>query len=163
VIGEPAFHLLEVAFAGAFLRLLAGPTEAPGEQAAEVVGVVAHAKVPLDQGRHALGGPQVGGPAMGHGPFTEQGLQLGQLLVGQSRLGAQSGFGSQTARLTRQAPPATKGRGSDTQKASNDAWGLPSFDQRHGSPPAPFQLSCAPFWPHTSSWATSVPQEVFRR
>src|SRR5262245_13550865 len=81
VVGNPAFHLLEVAFAGTFLRLLAGPAQASHQQAVDMGRVIANTKVTLDQHGDALTGPQVVGPTVRHCPLLEQGFQSGPLWI----------------------------------------------------------------------------------
>src|SRR6266487_4207656 len=58
LISFPAFHLLVVALAGAPLRLVAGPVQAPQQQAADIVGMVLDAEVAADYLRDAGRGPQ---------------------------------------------------------------------------------------------------------
>src|SRR5439155_8232518 len=128
VVGDPAFHLLEVAFPSSFLRLLAGPAQALVEEPADVVGVIPNTEMPLDQHGDPLTSPQVVGPTMSHSAFGEQGFQSGHLLIGQAHLTTQKGSGIQAAGLTSQASPTTKGGGSHAQNPSHDAGRLSTFE-----------------------------------
>src|SRR5262245_9246658 len=154
VVGYPAFHLLEVLFAGAFLRLLRGPVQTLIEQPADVIGMVINAEVALDQYGDPLGGPQVVGPTVRHSPLVEQALQSNQLLRAETRRAARGGLDSQSVGLASQASPTTQGGTSNAKDACDDAGRLSTFDQCDGPTPASFQLSSCPFWSHTTLYAS---------
>jgi hypothetical protein len=75
-----------VALAGPLLWLLAGPAQLPLEDLADVLGVEAHLEVPLDQVGDPGGGPQLGAPAVGHGPLQEQLLKPLAVRLGEARV-----------------------------------------------------------------------------
>src|SRR5271154_561497 len=149
IIGYPAFHLLQIAFASAFLWLLACPVKALCEQSIDMGGVVINAEVTFDQHPYPFTRPQMVGPTVSDSAFLQQGFQNMQLVNRQARLGARSWFGKQSVRQARHASPTTKGGRCNAKNARHDAWRLSSIDQRNSPTSAPFQLRSFPFWPHT--------------
>ena len=53
-----------VTLPGLLLRLLAGPAEPELEDLTDVLGMVSHPEMSLDQHRDAVGGPKLGAPAV---------------------------------------------------------------------------------------------------
>src|SRR5271170_1647970 len=87
--------------------------------------------MPANKVGDTLGSPQLVGPTVGMGAFTEQLLQLLLLREGQARCGAQVGFGSEAVRLFGQLEPAIDGTRVDADDAGNILYLVALFDSLH--------------------------------
>ena len=147
-LGDPPFHLLVVALAGAFLRFLTGPVQTLFQQLTYMLRVILDAKVSFDQDRHPPRGPQLIGPTVCHRPLAEQGSQLAQLRVRHAARTTRGRFGTQTTPMASQpSPPMDRSTG-DPQNPGHDRGRLTLFDQRHGPHSPSLQIFWAPSRSH---------------
>src|SRR5829696_12881 len=150
---EP-LRLLVVALARLAARLLAAPVEPAVEDLADVLGVVAHPEVPLDQHGDAGGSPQLVWPAVALGPLRQQRFQRPQLVVAEPGRGAGLLDGGQPAGGAGHAPPAVDGGDVDAQHVRDHGRRLAARQRLHGPRAASLQLSSGSDWScHASFYA----------
>ena len=89
------------------------------------------AELALNEVGNALGSPQLVGPTVGLGAFTEHLLQLLLLREGQARCGARVGLGSEAIRLLGQLEPAIDGTWVDADNASDILYFVALCDGLH--------------------------------
>src|SRR5262249_282728 len=90
-------------------------------------------------------------PAVVLGPFHQESLQLGQLLVAEPGGGALVRLSVQPGLSTCQPTPAVDGGRMHAEYARHGGGGFPRLHQSHGSAPPPFQFYCCSDWScHTS-------------
>ena len=111
------------------LRLLAGPAQPPLEDLADVLGVEGDAEVPLDQLGDPGGGPQLGPPAVGLGPFRA-GLPVPESLAGQRGPGV--GLGGELPRGLGELHPGVDGGAAAAEEVGDVVGGFALLDEFDG-------------------------------
>jgi hypothetical protein len=140
---------------GLLLRLLAGPGEPNLDDLADVLGVVADAKVVADHLSDPRGGPQFGPPALGSGPLAKKlfestklhgvevrraaGMKLGVKLGGGFAVPPQSGV---------DGGPAT------AEKAGDHGGMLTLMDELNRTATPAFEFFCSSYGSHTTYYGT---------
>ena len=146
LIPDPPLDLLVVALAGMPTGLLAGPAEALGEEAEDVVGVVDATEVTGDQRRHAGGRPQLVRPAVRLRPLGQQQFEPAEVGVGQSGGGAGRRRGGQPVGSAGGADPAGDGVRVDAEDGGHGLPRLPLGNGANGLPAAAFQFGGGSDW-----------------
>lgn len=162
-IALPAFDLLVVAFAGLASRLLAGPTQTLFEDFTHVFRVEGDAQALLDKACHAIGGPQLVGPAVFLGTLQQKAFEFAEMVVGKSWRGAGQGPGVQAVGFLGHASPAMYRGSADTEDAGDDGRGLALFDEFDGAATAAFEFSGCSFRSHTVLYTNTPEKGIFSR
>jgi len=139
----PAFDFSLIAFPRPAFGFLAAPMQEFPHYFPHVAFVVLNPEKLLNQARHALGSPQLVGPAVSFCTLPEQELQVMKLRFIQLRLGSGMGNGFQPVRAVAiQVAPAVKRPTGHAQNLSNLGMGLAAFHHFNSASTPPFELVC---------------------
>ena len=140
----PTFDFIFIAFPRPTFGLLATPMQELAQYFPNVAFMVLNSEKLLNQVRHALGSPQLIGPAVSFCALPEQELQFMKLSFIQLRLASGMGNGFQPVRaLARHVAPAVKRPAIHAQNLSDLGMGLLAvFHQFNSASAPPFEFFC---------------------
>jgi hypothetical protein len=149
---EPPRHLLLIGLTRLAFGLLAGPIQALLEDLADMLGVEGLPEMPLNEAGNASGGPQFVGPAMSLGSLQEQGFELRQMVVSESRPWAQLPFGVDAMGLLGFVKPTSKCFVGNAKDASDGRAVFTLSDKVNGPSSSAFEFSRGSNWSTHSTY-----------
>jgi hypothetical protein len=141
-----------VTLPGLLLRLLAGPAEPELEDLTDVLGMVSHPEMSLDQHRDAVGGPKLGAPAVLPGPLQEEPFKLLELIGVEARGSTGMGLGGELfGGLASQLQPGVDGGPAAAEEAGDHGGMFALIDELNGTAAPAFEFFCSSDRSHTST------------